>query len=58
MGSEKGWYKYMMERYCTHRGLGERTEIQTVLGGTVRRGVWDVTVYIGPEGYASERRRE
>lgn len=48
----------MMERYCTHRGLGERTEIQTVLGGTVRRGVWDVTVYIGPEGYASERRRE
>jgi len=55
MGRQEGWYLDMMKRYCTHRGLDERTGIQTFIGGTVRRGVWDLTVYIGPEGYAPER---
>ncbi len=55
MGRQPGWYLNMMKEYCTHRGLGSRTGLQTFVGGTVRRGVWDLTIYIGPEAYAPER---
>lgn len=55
LGRQKGWYLEMMEKYCTHRDLGARPGIQTFVGGTVRRGVWDLTVYIGTEAYAVER---
>lgn len=55
MGKPEGWYLGMMEEYCNHRDLGGRPGIQTFVGGTVRRGVWDLTVYIGPETYAVER---
>jgi hypothetical protein len=52
---ESDWYLDMMEKYSTHRDLDGRTGIQTFIGGIVRRGVWDLTVYIGPEGFGKKR---
>lgn len=57
MDRKAGWYRDMMEKYCSHRSLKARTGLQTFIGGAVRRGVWDLTVYIGPEAYAPERYR-
>ncbi|KAF2665616.1 hypothetical protein BT63DRAFT_417162 [Microthyrium microscopicum] len=56
MGKSPGWYKEMIEKFCSYRPLSSRTGVQLSVGSTVRHGNWDVTVHLSPEAYAPERR--